>query len=166
MDLENREPSMTFSYDISLNYFHIPTPNVLFSLICFLRKFLTAKSPWDNPIYSRVENLNCEIPHRLERRTSVSDDVRLRRWMNCEIPHRLKKGTSASKNAESRGGWIVRSHISWRGEQNILYKGVKISSYQTHFKNLEGKSERESPKTTISTTHRLNSSRYKRTYLH
>ena len=26
------------------------------------------------------------------------------------------------------GGWIVRSHIGWRGERNILYKGVETSS--------------------------------------
>ena len=49
-------------------------------------------------------------------------------------------------------GWNVRSHISWRGERNILYKGVETSSYQTRFKNLEGKPERESPKRTISTS--------------
>ena len=24
-------------------------------------------------------------------------------------------------------GWIVRSHIDWRGERNSLYKGVKTS---------------------------------------
>ena len=26
------------------------------------------------------------------------------------------------------GEWIVRSHISWGGERNILYKGVETSS--------------------------------------
>ena len=25
------------------------------------------------------------------------------------------------------GGWIVRSHIGWREEQSILYKGVETS---------------------------------------
>ena len=49
-------------------------------------------------------------------------------------------------------GWNVRSHIGWRGERNILYKGVGTSPYQTRFKNLEGKPERESPKRTISTS--------------
>ena len=44
----------------------------------------------------------------------------------------------------------VRSHIGWEGERSIFYKGVKTSAYQTHFKNLERKSERESPKRTIS----------------
>ena len=36
------------------------------------------------------------------------------------------------------------------GERNILYKGVETSPYQTCFKNLEGKPERESSKRTIS----------------
>ena len=36
----------------------------------------------------------------------------------------------------------MRSHIGWRGERNILYKGVKTSLY-TRFKNLEGKLIRE-----------------------
>ena len=26
-----------------------------------------------------------------------------------------------------KGGWIVRSHIGWKGERNILYKGVETS---------------------------------------
>ena len=42
------------------------------------------------------------------------------------------------------------SHIGWRGEQNTVYKGVETFPYQTRFKNLEGKPERESPKRTIS----------------
>ena len=25
------------------------------------------------------------------------------------------------------GGWIVRSHIGWGGERNIIYKGVETS---------------------------------------
>ena len=44
----------------------------------------------------------------------------------------------------------MRSHIGWGGERNILYKGVETSLYQTRFKNLEGKPERESLKRTIS----------------
>ena len=47
-------------------------------------------------------------------------------------------------------GWIVRSHISWRGEQSIIYKGVETSPLQARFKNLEGKPKRENSKTTIS----------------
>ena len=45
---------------------------------------------------------------------------------------------------------IVRSHIGWKGERNILYKDVETSPWQTHFKKLERKPERDSPKRTIS----------------
>ena len=42
------------------------------------------------------------------------------RWalkrVDFEIPRRLKRGTSASENAGPLSGWIVRSHIDWRGE--------------------------------------------------
>ena len=30
-----------------------------------------------------------------------------------------------SEDAGPQEGWIVRSHIGWRGERNILYKGVE-----------------------------------------
>ena len=43
----------------------------------------------------------------------------------------------------------VRSHVDWRGERNILYKGVETSHQQTRFENLEGKRERERRKRTI-----------------
>ena len=36
-------------------------------------------------------------------------------------------GQCASEDAGSRRGWIVRSHISWRGERKILYKDVETS---------------------------------------
>ena len=49
-----------------------------------------------------------------------------------------------------KGGWIMRSHIGWRGKRNILYKGMETSPWQTRFQNLEGKPEKESPKRTIS----------------
>ena len=32
-----------------------------------------------------------------------------------------------SEDAGPQGGWIVRSHIGWRGEQSIPYKGVETS---------------------------------------
>ena len=48
--------------------------------------------------------------------------------MDCEISHRLERGMSAS--------------------ENIRYKVVETSPYQTRFKNLEG-SERGCPKRTI-----------------
>ena len=55
-----------------------------------------------------------------------------------------------AKTLSPGGEWIVRSHIGWKREQNILYKGVETSPYQKRFKNLERKSERESSKRTIS----------------
>ena len=35
-------------------------------------------------------------------------------------------GRCASEDAGSLRGWIVRSHIGWRGERSIPYKGVKL----------------------------------------
>ena len=32
-----------------------------------------------------------------------------------------------ARTLDSKGGWIVRSHMGWGGEQNILYKGVETS---------------------------------------
>ena len=66
------------------------------------------------------------------------------------VPHRLEKGMSASEDARPWRGWIVISHIGWGGERNTLYMGVGTSPWQTYFKNLEGKPERESPKKIIS----------------
>ena len=37
-------------------------------------------------------------------------------------------GRCASEEAGPPRGWIVRSHIGWRGERNIPYKGVETSS--------------------------------------
>ena len=53
------------------------------------------------------------------------------------------------------GGWIVRSHIGWRGERSIFYKGVETSPYKTCFKNIEGKPERKNPKKTTSISSEL-----------
>ena len=44
----------------------------------------------------------CEIPHQLERETSVSEDAGLQRGVNHEIPRRLERGTSASEDARPR----------------------------------------------------------------
>ena len=41
-----------------------------------------------------------------------------------ESQRRVDMGRCASKDAGPRREWIVRSHISWGGERNILYKGV------------------------------------------
>ena len=46
---------------------------------------------------------------------------------NCEILHLLDRGTSVNEDVGSRRGWILRSHLGWRGEQNILYNGVETS---------------------------------------
>ena len=43
------------------------------------------------------------------------------------VPHQLEKGMSGSEDGGPRRGWIVRSHIGWGGERNILYKGVETS---------------------------------------
>ena len=35
--------------------------------------------------------VDCEIPHQLERGTSVNEDAKPQREVDCEIPHRLKR---------------------------------------------------------------------------
>ena len=50
-------------------------------------------------------------------------------------------GQCANEDAGLQGGWIVRSHIGWRGERNISYKGVETSLEQTRFKTLRGSLE-------------------------
>ena len=42
---------------------------------------------------------------------------------------KASKGGVECEDGEDAGpkGWIVRSHMDWRGEQNITYKGVKTS---------------------------------------
>ena len=37
-------------------------------------------------------------------------------------------GRCANEDAGPQGGWIVRSHISWRGKQSIPYKSLETSS--------------------------------------
>ena len=37
-------------------------------------------------------------------------------------------GQCASEDAGPQGGWIVRSHIGWREELNIPYKGMETFS--------------------------------------
>ena len=50
----------------------------------------------------------------------------------------------------------VRFHIEWIGEQSNSYKGVKISSYQTRFKNIRLTTIRNRPKQTISIRSKVN----------
>ena len=38
--------------------------------------------------------VDCEIPHRLERGTSSNEDVGSRREVDCEIPYRLERRTN------------------------------------------------------------------------
>jgi len=52
-------------------------------------------------------------------RTVARKDTRPRKEVNCEISHRSKREMSASEDTGPRKGWIIRSHISWRGEQNV-----------------------------------------------
>ena len=65
---------------------------------------------YDSPFFtvlhsSFLVNIDCEIPHRLERGTSASEDAGPRREVDYEIPHRLER------------------------ELSILYKGVETSPY-------------------------------------
>ena len=39
----------------------------------------------------------------------------------------LELVTGQCANNDVGPGWIVRSHLDWRGEQNISYKGVETS---------------------------------------
>ena len=43
----------------------------------------------------------------------------------------------------------MRSHIDWRGEQNIVYKCVETSLQPKRFNKLEGKPERKRLKDNI-----------------
>ena len=47
-------------------------------------------------------------------------------------------GQCASEDAGLQGGWIVRSHIGWRGERNIPYKGVETLLSKRILKTLWG----------------------------
>ena len=44
---------------------------------------------------STSKGVDCEIPHRLEREMSVSEDAGPK-GVDCEIPHRLERGTKHS----------------------------------------------------------------------
>ena len=43
----------------------------------------------------------------------------------------------ASEDVGPQGRWIVRSHLGWRGEQNIPYKGYVNLSLSDAFWNCE-----------------------------
>ena len=82
--------------------------------------------------------------------TRVTNSIRAKqRNEDVEPQKRMDTGRCASKNTGPRMGWnvrshinrreervptrmlgpeaTVRSHIDWRGERNILYKGVETS---------------------------------------
>ena len=46
-------------------------------------------------------------------------------WL--QIVSELDTKRCASKDAGPEGGWIVRLHIGWGGERNILYKCGNLS---------------------------------------
>jgi len=86
------------------------------------------------------KNLEGKFKRESSKRTISTNGIRARhRW--C-----------ANENSKPPKGWILRSHVSWRGERNIPYKGLETSPKQTCFKNLEEKLKRESSKRTISTS--------------
>ena len=63
------------------------------------------------------------------------------------VPHQLEKGRVTTRMLGPECGWIVISHIGWRGKRNTLYNGVETFPYQMHFKALmrssEGKAQRK-----------------------
>ena len=71
-----------------------------------------------------------EIERRrgVETKRRASKDVGPQRGGELGVPRRLEKGMSAKEDARFKGGWIVRSHIGWGREQNILHKGVETST--------------------------------------
>ena len=50
-------------------------------------------------------------------------------WRNKRVP---------ARTLGPEEGWIVMSHIGWRGEQITIYKRVETFSYHTRFKPLRG----------------------------
>ena len=58
----------------------------------------------------------------LKRIISTSGEIR---WLQIVSESDTERCTS--EDGGSPREWMVRSHISWRGEQNIPFKGVKTS---------------------------------------
>ena len=81
----------------------------------------------------------------MDTRQCVSEDVGPRRWVDWEgptsVPHRLERGTSTSEDAGPERGWIVRSHICWRGEQSIFIRVWKPLPSRRVLKTLRGSLE-------------------------
>ena len=66
---------------------------------------------------------NTEPRRRVDTKRCATEDAGPRKSVDCEIPHRLKRGMSVSEDVGPERGWIVRSHIGWRDEQNIFLYG-------------------------------------------
>ena len=56
-----------------------------------------------------------------KRQYLVSVDLSYYKWYQS-----LTLGSMPARTLGPQEGWIVRSHIGWRGERSILYKGVEI----------------------------------------
>ncbi|KAG7033927.1 Cysteine-rich receptor-like protein kinase 10, partial [Cucurbita argyrosperma subsp. argyrosperma] len=104
------------------------------------------------PVYkTRFKNLEGKPKRENPKRTiSVSSGL----WL-LQMVLEPDTGQCANEDVGPLRGWIVRSHIGWRKKQSIPYKVVETSPSPTHFKNLEEKPERESPKRTISASSEL-----------
>ena len=72
---------------------------------------------------------------KLKRTLYASGELGLER---LQIILELDTGWCASEDIGPPRGWIVRSHVGWRGERNIVYKSVEISLQHTRFKILRG----------------------------
>ena len=57
----------------------------------------------------------------------ASEDVGSSKGVDCQMVSELDNGWCASENVGPQRGWIMRSHVGWRGDRNILYKGVETS---------------------------------------
>ena len=57
------------------------------------------------------------VPKEVDIRRCASEDTRLRLGVDYEISHRLERETSVNENVRPRNGWIMRSHINWREER-------------------------------------------------
>ena len=64
---------------------------------------------------------------------SASSEFRL-----LQMVSKLDTRWCASEDAGPQKEWIVRSHIGFRGERNILCKCVETSLQQMSFKTLRG----------------------------
>ena len=103
---------------------------------CEMRSHSWRGSLWDPTLIGEKNEcqrghwalVDCEIPHWLERETSVSEDVVPRNEVDCEmrshgwreslrshIDWRDKRVSARTLGPEN--GWIVRSHIDWREER-------------------------------------------------